>query len=493
MAANRNLFITKMGIRACWTGPAGYGRPVRTPLLRLAVACAATAAIVLALFPPSPASAQVAGYWPTYLGNTARSGYNSAETAITASSAPSLTTLWTDSNAGAVSSEPVVAGGVVYYGSWDGLEHAVNAATGAQIWSVNLGTTSDSICDPPEAGVASSATIGSVTLNGTATTVDFVGGGDGNFYALNAATGAEVWSTSLGAPPGYFLWSSPLYYNGNIYEGVSSFGDCPLVRGEVVEMNAATGAVENTFYTVPAGCQGAGVWGSLTVDTATGDLYFATGNAIPCGSAEPLAQSFIQADSSLNMLSSWQVPATQQISDGDFGSTPTLFQTYISGVLHKMVGVENKDGYYYAFDRSSVASGPLWERKVSYGGGCPDCGRSAISPSAYNGKDLFAGGEKGKVGTALCSGDLREMRPSNGGNIWVDCLSGPVLGAITAVPGVIFAGAGDTFYAISMSTGATLWSFQDPGAGSDFYGPASISNGVVYVGNMDGTLYAFGA
>lgn len=447
--------------------------------------------VILAVFPSGAAKAQATGDWSTYLSTAARTGYDGAETAITPSTAPNLHSLWTDSNAGPVSTEPIVSGGVVYYGSWDGQEHAVDAATGTPIWSVSLGTTSDSSCSPPEAGVASSATIGSAVINGTSTTVDYVGGGNGVFYALNAATGATIWSTSLGTPPSYFLWSSPLYYRGNVYEGVSSFGDCPLVRGEVVEMNGRTGAIENTFYTVPAGCIGAGVWGSPTVDTATGDLYFATGNAIACGSAEPQSQALIQTDSSLHLLSSWQVPSTQQIADGDFGSTPTLFQTYISGAQHKMIGLENKDGYYYAFDRTSIAAGPLWERKVSYGGGCPDCGRSAISPSAYNGKDLFAGGEKGVVGKTLCSGDVRELRPSNGGSLWVDCLTGPVLGAVTAVPGVIFVGAGNTFEAITMNTGAPLWTYRDTTAGSDFYGPAAISNGVLYVGNMDGNLYAF--
>lgn len=459
--------------------------------MRLALAFAATTTVILAAFPASAAKAQGTADWPTYLSNKARSGYNSAETTITTSTAPNLTMLWKDSNAGAVSSEPVVSGGVVYYGSWDGLEHAVSAATGAKIWSVNLGTTSDSSCEPPEAGVASSATIGTAVIGGTATRVDFVGGGNGTFYALDAATGATIWRTRLGTPPSHFLWSSPLYYRGNVYEGVSSFGDCPLVRGKVVEMNGRTGAVKKTFYTLPAGCVGAGVWGSPTVDYKTGDLYFATGNAIPCGSQQPLAQALVQTDHSLNLLSSWQVPTTQRIADGDFGSTPTLFRTYIRGVLHKMVGLENKDGYYYAFDRSSIAAGPRWKRRVAYGGGCPDCGRSAISPSAYNGRDLFAGGEKGKVGTSLCAGNVRELRPSNGGNLWIDCLSGPVLGAVTAVPGVIFVGAGNTFQAISMSTGAMLWTFKDTATGSDFYGPAAISNGVVYVGNMDGKLYAF--
>jgi hypothetical protein len=42
-----------------------------------------------------------------------------------------------------------------------------------------------------------------------------------------------IWQTPLGVPPDDFLWSSPLVYNGSIYEWVASFPDCPLVRGGI--------------------------------------------------------------------------------------------------------------------------------------------------------------------------------------------------------------------------------------------------------------------
>jgi outer membrane protein assembly factor BamB len=460
--------------------------------MKLAVASAAAATVTLAIFAPAAASAQTSGDWPTWLNNPGRTGFDSAETQITTSNAPDLSVLWTNSNAGAVSTEPIVSGGVVYYGSWDGLERAVSAATGASIWSTNLGTTTKSTCAPPESGVASSSTITTVTIGGKSTAVDFVAGGDGFMYALNAATGAVIWRTMLGTPPSFFLWASPLYFNGNIYEGVASFGDCPLIRGAVVEMSAATGAIEHTLFTLPSGCIGASVWGAPAVDTATGDIYFGTGNAIPCSNGPvPLVQAMVQTDSSLNVLSSWPVPASQQIPDGDFGDSPTLFQSYIGGVLHKLVGIDDKNGFYYAFDRSDIAAGPLWEVKLGYGGGDPALGRGVIASSAYNGKDIFAATAEGKVGTALCKGIAWELRPSNGGKIWKDCLTGAVLAPVTAVPGVEFVGAGSTFEAINMSNGAILFSFPDTSAGSDFWSPASVANGIVYVGNQDGNVYAF--
>jgi polyvinyl alcohol dehydrogenase (cytochrome) len=455
---------------------------------------AAGIVVVLAGVPLTGAQAQTSGDWPTYLNNGARTGYNSAETVVTPATAPHLTQLWADTAGGAVSAEPIQVNGVVYYGSWDGYEHAVNAATGTQLWSAFLGQTTDANCSPPTVGVASTATVGTITVNGTATQAVFVGGGDGNFYALNASSGAVIWKTPLGTPPAYFLWSSPLFYNGSIYEGIASFGDCPLIRGGIVQLNAATGTVQHTLYTVPSGCTGASVWGSPTVDTATGDIYFGTGNAGSCSSPEPLAVAVIKTDSSLNLLSSWQIPATQLPNrDSDFGSTPTLFTATISGVVHQMVGLQNKNGIYYAFDRSAISSGPLWHKRMSVGGACPQCGRADISPSAWDGHHLFVGSENTTVTGVSCLGSIRELRPSTGKTAWVDCLqSGGVLGAVTAVPGVAFVGAGNTAYAVGTSTGAILWRDQDTNSASNFWGAPAISNGHVYFGNQDGNLYAFG-
>jgi outer membrane protein assembly factor BamB len=465
-------------------------------MLRVAgwLLAAAGVMVVVAGLPLSRAGAQASGDWPTYLNNGARTGYNSAETLITPSTAPSLTQLWADSAGGAISAEPVQVNGVVYSGSWDGNERAIDTATGAQLWSASLGQTTDMNCTPPTVGVASTAAAGTITVNGTATQAVFVGGGDGNFYALDASTGALIWKTALGTPPDYFLWSSPLLYNGSIYEGIASFGDCPLIRGGIVRLDAATGTVQNTLYTVPVGCTGASVWGSPTVDAATGDIYFGTGNAGSCGGPEPLAVAVVQADSSLNLLSSWQVPFSQlPNNDSDFGSTPTLFTATINGAAHQMVGLQNKNGVYYAFDRSAVSLGPRWQKRMSVGGACPQCGKADISPSAFDGQHLFVGSEQTTVGGASCAGSIRELRPATGKAVWADCLqTGPVLGAVTAVPGVAFAGAGNTVYAVSTSTGAILWSHQDTNSGSNFWGAPAISNGHVYIGNQDGKLYAFG-
>jgi polyvinyl alcohol dehydrogenase (cytochrome) len=455
---------------------------------------------VLVGLPVTQARAQITGDWPTYLNNAARTGYNGGERLITPSTARKLTMLWNDSAGSSISTQPIQVNGVIYYGSWDGIEHAVNAASGAQRWAAFLGVTTDMSCEPPTSmGVASTAAVGTIGVNGTATKAVFVGGGDGVFYAINASTGRVIWQTKLGTPPAYFLWSSPLLYHGSIYEGVASFGDCPLIRGGMVRMDEATGAVKSRFYTAPPGCAGADVWGSPTVDTTTGDIYFATGNAGPCRKPEKLGVAVVRTDASLKLLGSWQVPSAKLPNDdSDFGSTPTLFSASIRGVVHQMVGIQNKNGIYYAFDRSAISRGPLWQDRMADAGNCAECGTGGISPSAYDGHLLFIGSEQTRIGSVICAGSIRGVRPSTGRVAWADCLrSGPVLGAVTVVPGVAFVDAGNTVYAVGTDKGTILWSYQDTNGGSGFWaagfwGAPTVSDGRVYAGNQDGNLYTFG-
>ncbi len=170
----------------------------------------------------------------TYRGDLGRSGYYPSQTGVTTANAPNLKLHWTDSS-GSVGSygQPIVANNMVYWGDWNGYEHGTNLS-GTDAWTTFVGIFPNG-CNPSQAGPSGAAT---AAMMG-ATPVLYVPGGADTFYALNALTGAVIWQTSLGSPSlGDMLWSSPLLYNGNVYEGLASFGDCPLVQGQLVEMNA---------------------------------------------------------------------------------------------------------------------------------------------------------------------------------------------------------------------------------------------------------------
>ncbi len=258
-------------------------------------------------------------------------------------------------------------------------------------------------------------------------------------------------------------------------------------------MNATTGAIQHTFYVVPNGCTGGGIWGSPTLDAGSGMLYVATGNpnGAKCTPLEQYAPAIVQLRAAdLSVVSSWQVPASQQTTDSDFGSTPTLFQTTVNGIAHYYVGVGNKNGIFYAFNRFNLSAGPVWQDKVAIGGGGPVKGQGTISPAAWNGSSLFVAGGNTTINGNSCQGSLRALNPNTGAFLWQNCLSYPVIGAVSGVQGVIVAPSEHIMFVVSAQTGATYFNYQV--TYGQFQSGASISNGVLYITNTNHKLYAFG-
>ena len=461
--------------------------PTRTQLNLTPTDPVSTESTITAPVDPPP------GDWAGYLKDVGRSGFNDAEALINPETASNLKRFWTYHAQGAISVQPVAFYGMIYWGSWDGFEHATDL-NGKQVWATNLGTTTDTNCDPSSAGVASTATVATVKIGHKLMPVVFVGGGNAQFYALNAYTGKIIWKTWLGASPEHFIWGSPAFYKGNIYIGMASFGDCPTIQGHVVQLDAINGNVKNTFDIVPGGCQGGDIWASPTIDADAGELYVATGNPDPCWTNEGLTGSLVKLRASnLSYLDSWQVPSAYSMIDSDFGATPTLFTAKVRGVAHAMVGIVHKNGLYYAFDRNAIGKGPVWTARIAYGGSAPEDGQGSISASAWDGKRLYVAGGHTTVNGNYCAGSVRALNPVDGSVLWVRCLMhGPVLAAVTAIPGVLVVEEGPAFDVLNATSGMTLFVYRDANAYSTFDGPATVSNGVLYVGNLDGMLYAFG-
>ena len=465
-------------------------------IAEIAGVCVILLAIVIGLQNCSaPVVAAAGADWSTFLADQNHSGYNAAESIINPATAPSLKPIWTIQQGSTISTQVVEANGLIYWGSWDGNEHASNLS-GTSVWTTNLGknVSPDPACVPNNVGVGSTASVVSVSINGTSTPVVLVGGGNGQFYALNASTGAIIWHTLLGSAPDHYLWSSPAIYNGSIYMGVSSFGDCPLVQGQLVQLDASTGTILHTFNAAPSGCTGASIWSSPVVDQAAGTVYAATGNGGKCSAAEPYGLALIQLRASdLTVLGSWQVPKSAQTLDTDFGASPALFQATIGGVSHSLVGIACKNGIYYAFDRTAISNGPLWQAHIAAGGNDPLAGEGSVSSSSWDGSTLYVAGGGTTIGGSSCKGSLRALDPATGAFRWERCLTnGPVLGAVSTIPGVAAVGEGNTLVLVATATGQPLYSYTDSRQGSSFYGPPSISHGTLYIGNADGSLFAFG-
>lgn len=443
----------------------------------------ATAISVVVHIPKQPVHA-AGGDWPTFLSDTARTGFNPAETSINVNTVAKLYNYWTYSTGRSISTQAVEANGMIYAGSWDGNEYATDL-TGKKIWSNPISPlTPDCANSTRVFGVGSPATVASVLINGIMTSVLYVGSSDGYLYALDAMTGVTIWKTSLSSVSHTFVWSNPLVYNGNVYVGLSSVDDCPLVQGGIAEVDAVTGVTQHIFHDVPDGCVGGSIWSSPAVDETTGMIYATVGNGRSCNKQpETYTSAFLELQASdLTLVDYWGVPASQLGSDSDFGATPTLFTATIGGVQQPMIGALNKNGLYYALNRTSLQSGPVWEARIG-------TGRRDIAASAFDGTQLYVGSLNTTINGTKCYGSLRALDPATGTFLWQDCLIGPVDTAVSVVPGVAFVGTGRFLEAIDTTTGNALFKGK---LSNVIYSSASISNGVVYIGDKSGNFYAFG-
>jgi outer membrane protein assembly factor BamB len=398
-------------------------------------------ALVMALVVPgsySPAAAATSssGWWQ-YLYGPAHSSYNPTATSITVAGvqAGNLQPVWSwtvpaSTNAGTNSllASPTVVDGVMYIGAEDGMFYAVSEATQTVLWSDDLGLdTAKGDCGPASQGITSTAAVAPDPATGKLTV--YVFGPNGTLDALNSATGATVWTAQVDNPSttknNYYSWGSPLIVKGHVYIGTSSDCDNPLVAAGVGEYNLSTGAQVAFWHSLPAGQIGASIWSSLAA-LPNGDIIATTGNGAV---AQPLYdESVVKLNgSTLEPIGAWGLPPDQQVADGDFGGSPTLFSADIDGTSTPMVGACNKNGVYYALNQDHMDAGPVWQSAITipYPGAAEECDSAAI----WNGTSLIiGGGAPTKIDKTNYLGSVQALNPATGKPLWQTGIPGFVIG-----------------------------------------------------------------
>ena len=268
---------------------------------------------------------------------------------------------------------PIVAAGVMYMSTGNDDVLALDAKSGALIWE-HLSGIDQKIntvcCGWANRGVA----IGDGMV--------FIGQLDGYLVALDQQTGKQLWRTQIGRwQDGYTITSAPLYYNGAVYTGTA--GGDRTARGKVMALDAKTGKVLWTFWTVPgpgekgsetwpspndpdptrakAYLQGGGaVWQTPAIDPELGLLYFSTGNPGPdaggIGINRPGDNLFTASIVAVHLdgTYAWHFQAVHHdLWDFDLPSPVVLFDQAYNGQMHKAIAEAGKTGFIYILDRTN--------------------------------------------------------------------------------------------------------------------------------------------
>ncbi len=215
--------------------------------------------------------------WSSYLNGPLHWSFNDAAE-ITPTNATSLAKVWTFTPAAAtlpgqppagLYSSPSILHGRIYIGSNTGDFYAIDEASGHVVWQRFIGFQPSITCSAM--GFVSTATVVDEPDGiGGSLPVVYVAAPDGYLYALNGNNGSTRWRSVVALPStttnDAFNWSSPTIVGNRIYLGFSSNCDTPFIRGGVKLYDKRNGAGLATWYGVPAGSKGGGVWTSVAVD-----------------------------------------------------------------------------------------------------------------------------------------------------------------------------------------------------------------------------------
>jgi outer membrane protein assembly factor BamB len=404
---------------------------------------------------PPPALAQAAtpattvgGDWTQFHNDPVHSGYNAAETTISAANVANLGVAWTAATGNSIESSPAVSNGVVYVGSDDGklYAYAVGCNSGGgtctPLWTA---TTGDQIFSSP------------AVANG----VVYVGSEDGKLYAyaVGCASGGGTCTPLWTATTGDMIFSSPAVADGVVYVGSYDHElyayavGCASGGGTCTPLWTATtgGSIDSS----PAVANGV-----VYVGSEDGKLYaYAVGCASGGGTCTPL----------------WTATTGSSI-----GSSPAV----ANGVVY----VGSTDHKLYAYAVGCASSGgtctPLWTATTG--------GSIGSSPAVANGV-VYVGSYDGKL-SAYAVGCA-----SSGGTctpLWTATTGGGIGSSPAVANGVVYVGSYDhKLYAYAVgcaSGGGTCTPLWTATTGNWIDSSPAVSNGVVYVGSGDHKLYAFG-
>ena len=434
------------------------------------------------------------GEWPAFRHNGLRTANQTVMSALANPyKVKTLDKVWsfTPPSAKAFRASPIVHGGRVFIGNGNGRFFALDAASGAILWQYPPAgeppLESQFSSNPSSCGIAASASMGrfkneiDVVVFGAPDQSIGAKLGSGRLFALNAASGAEVWKspeiarlTGLNKPSTselheQFGYSSPLVFEDKVYIGIANHGDNPVQNGRVVSVDMNNGNIIGGYSFNATSTRGGGVWSSPAGGFEGGGVYVTTGNA-KCWAGgcqnEPKVNhslSMLRLDQSGGIVWKHQPVPFELDGDPDWASGVALMSTSCG----ELAASTMKDGWAYA-----ARPGPLAGNQADVAWQFPATGFP------------FTAGD----GTA--HGDTRYLVP---GAAWQDTfftMSGGE--GLTTTTG---SGLG-RLHALNACSGRgnrVRWLADVPSASPESIyqlGPPTVTHGIVYIGTGSGHLVA---
>jgi outer membrane protein assembly factor BamB len=368
---------------------------------RRAVLRSAGGAAAVAACGSLPATgAQQSGRWPMFGRDGANTGYAPDGTGPTGD----VGGVWRFDTAEAIASSPAVVDGTVYVGGNDGNLYALSAAAGTREWQFTTGGR-----------VSSSPAV----VDGTV----YVGSEDGSVYGIDSGTGEEVWRFETGDP----VVSSPTVVDGTVY----------------------VGSRDDRVYAIDA-ADGTEQWSFPTANDVSGTPAVVDGT-VYVGSEDWILYA-IDADAGEEL---WQFETGGAITAGPAVSGGTVYVGSLDGVIY------------------AVSEGELqW--------GLETGGPIVSSPAVADGT-VYVGSRDGR---------LYALGADSGDQLWqFETETGRQVSASPSVAGgVVYVGTqGGAVVGIDTDGGDQLWQFDAVRAVTA--GPA-VLDGRLFVGSGTGAVYA---
>jgi outer membrane protein assembly factor BamB/plastocyanin len=407
---------------------------------------------------------------------------------------------------GAAASNPLIAGDRVYLQDLASNIHALDFETGEVIWQAMY----------DEASVGPN---GPALGNG----MIYAQGGINRIRALDAETGEEVWMTELDGPTGA---QQPYVYDGLVFTGtgagainedanVAYRGYVGGTTGYAYALDAATGeqvwrfqVVEEDFWGNPDVNSGGGIWFPPAIDTETNVVFWGTGNPAPFPGTEEwpnassrpgpnlYTNSIIAFEHDTGEMLWYKQVKPHDLFDLDFQAPRILTTAEIVGEEQKIVIGAGKAGRVLAFNPEN--GDILWETSVGRHlndrlDSIPVDEATLVFPSTLGGVETPMSLADGVVyvpvvdipsihrgdgfnaanGTEALNnvttkieegtGSIVAIDVSNGNILWTTDLESPVFAGTTVINDLVFtADYNGMIYALDREDGSQIWSYQAP-------------------------------